>query len=103
MDADLAAHGFFVCVDDLEDELIRALGVDGVETVIEAEGDLASLRILQRQPAQQRRTPEQQLHRFMGSKGGRKIRYGALLAAALDLEHVPAPLDAVLDAVLPRV
>jgi hypothetical protein len=102
-DVDLAALGFFVCVDDLEDELIRALGVGDVEAVIEAEGELASLRILQRQPAQQGRAPEQQLHRFIGSKGGRKIRYGALLAAALDLDHVPAPLDAVLDAVLDEV
>src|SRR5262245_24010776 len=31
---DLERHGFFVCEADLEDELIRALGADGVEAVL---------------------------------------------------------------------
>lgn len=48
---DLEKLGFFVCVADLEDELIRALGPDGVERVIDAEGDLRSFRTLQHQPA----------------------------------------------------
>ena len=50
--AGLAALGFAVCVVDLEDELIRAHGVTGTERVIEAAGELPSLRRLQRQPAQ---------------------------------------------------
>jgi hypothetical protein len=29
----------------------------------------------------------------MGSRGGRKIRYARLLVDALDLTHVPRPLD----------
>ena len=93
---DLERLGFHVCVADLEDELIRALGPAGVEDVIAAEGELRSLRTLQQQPAQRGRTLEQHLHRFMGSKGGRKVRYGRLLVEALDLAHVPRPLDAAL-------
>jgi hypothetical protein len=32
--ADLAAAGFFACVADLEEELIRAVGTAGVEEVV---------------------------------------------------------------------
>jgi hypothetical protein len=89
--------GFFVCDRDLEDEMIRALGVDGVERVIAAEGELASLRIMQQQPAQRGRPAADQLRRFIGTRSGRKIRYGQLLAEALDPEQVPHPLAGVLD------
>jgi hypothetical protein len=92
----LESAGFFVCVVDLEDELIRALGVDRVIEVIEAEGELSSLRRLQAQPAQRDRTVVQHLHRFIGVRSGRKARYGPLLVDALDLDRVPRPLDAVL-------
>ena len=95
--------GFFVCDLDLEDELIRALGVDAVERVIEQEGELGSLRIMQRQPAQRGRTAEQQLRRFIGTRSGRKIRYGQLLVEALEPDQVPAPLDGVLDWVRSRL
>ena len=95
----LAAHGFYVCDADLEDELIRALGIAKVEQVIEAEHELVAWQTLQRQPAQQGRTIQAQLRRFMGTRSGRKIRYARLLVEALDLENVPRPLDAVLDAV----
>jgi hypothetical protein len=95
--------GFFVCDLDLEDELIRALGVDAVEAVIEQQGELASLRIMQRQPAQRGRTAEQQLRRFIGTRSGRKIRYGQLLVEALEPDQVPAPLVGVLDWVRSRL
>jgi hypothetical protein len=94
--ADRALH---VCIADLEDELIRALGVEAVERVIETEGELRALRTFLRQAAQQGKHPEEQLRRFMGTKGGRKIRYGTLLVDALDLARVPAPLDGALAAV----
>ncbi len=96
---DLAARGFYVCEADLEDELIRALGVDAVVEVITAQGELPSLRMMQQQPAQRDRPVEAQLRRFMGTKSGRKVRYGRLLVEALDLTRVPRPLDAVLAAV----
>ncbi len=88
--------GFYVCVADLEEELIRALGVASVEQVVDAQGALGAFRSLQRQSAWQGRPTEEQLRRFMGSGGGRKIRYARLLVEALDLDRVPRPLDAVL-------
>jgi hypothetical protein len=93
---DMEALGFYVCVADLEDELIRALGAAAVERVVDAQGDLGSFRTLQKQPAWQGRTTEDQLRRFMGSGGSRKIRYARLLVDALDLTQVPRPLDLVL-------
>ncbi len=92
----LAALGFHSCDRDLEDELIRALGVAAVLAVVEAQGDLAHLRGLQQQPAQRDRRPEDQLHRFLGSGSGRKIRYGRLLVEALSDDAVPVPLERVL-------
>ncbi|MGW0482766.1 TOPRIM nucleotidyl transferase/hydrolase domain-containing protein [Nonomuraea sp. NPDC003214] len=92
----LEALGFFVCVADLEDELIRALGTDAVERVIDAEGDLGSFRTLQRQPAWRAGNTHDQLRRFMGSGSGRKIRYSSLLVDALDLDRVPRPLALLL-------
>ena len=94
--AGLARLGFFVCVADLEDELIRSLGVGRVEQLIEAQGELGPFRTFTRQPAQRNRTREQQLRRFMGTRSGRKIHYGHVLAAALELTRLPGPLDGVL-------
>ena len=88
--------GFYVCVQDLEDELIRALGATAVEAVVDAEGDLGSFRTLQKQPEWRGRPVEEQLRRFMGSGGSRKIRYARLLVEALDLDAIPRPLDQVL-------
>jgi len=94
--ADLERLGFYVCVADLEDEMIRALGATAIEQLIAAEGELGSFRTFCRQPAQRDRTREQQLRRFMGTRSGRKARYGRVLAEALDLTKVPRPLDRVL-------
>lgn len=93
---DMESLGFFVCIADLEEELIRALGAAAVEQVIENQGELGSLRRMQRQPAQRGRTIEQQLWRFMGTRSGRKVNYARLLVEALDLDKVPRPLDGVL-------
>ncbi|MDP9329513.1 MAG: ATP-dependent endonuclease [Actinomycetota bacterium] len=88
--------GFYACVADLEDELIRSLGAAAVEQVIDAQGDLASFRTFQKQPAWRGRTHEEQLRRFLGTHSGRKIHSAALLVDALDLNRVPRPLDRVL-------
>jgi hypothetical protein len=85
-----------VCDADLEDELIRCLGADTVERILAAEGELGSFRTFQKQPAQRGRPVQAQLRRFLGTKQGRKIRYGTLLVEALDLADVPRPLDGVL-------
>ncbi len=92
----LEALGFYTCVADLEDELIRCLGVAAVERVIDAQEELDSFRIFQRQPAWQQRRAEDQLQRFLGTHRGRKIACAPLLVAALDLSRVPRPLDRVL-------
>jgi hypothetical protein len=94
--AEMEALGFYVCVADLEDELIRSLGAASVEQVVDAQGELGSFRTFQKQPAWQGRTNEEQLRRFIGTHSGRKIEYGAVLVGALDLTQVPRPLDRVL-------
>ncbi len=94
--ADAAEQQFFVCSADLEDELIRALGVTRVRELVRAEGDLRALQTFLRQPAQQDRAPQQQLRRFLGTKKGRKIHYGRVLVEALAPDHIPAPLDDLL-------
>lgn len=85
-----------VCDRDLEDELIRALGVDRALAVLAGEGELASFGTLQRQPAQRERSTTDQLRRFLGGRSGNKARYATLLVAALADDEVPAPLEAVL-------
>jgi hypothetical protein len=92
----MEALGFYVCVADLEDELIRCLGAAGVERVVEAQGELGSFRTFQQQPAWQGRSSQAQLRRFIGTHSGRKVRYARLLVDALDLTGVPRPLDRVL-------
>ena len=88
--------GFYVCVADVEDELIRCLGSSTVEQIIDAAGDLRSFRIFEKQPAQLGRSDQQRLRRFMGTRSGRKINYARFLVEGLDLDKVPRPLDRVL-------
>jgi hypothetical protein len=97
---DTEALGFFVCDADLEDELIRALGTAAVERVLEAQDELGSFRRFQAQPNQRGRDNHAQLRRFMGTRAGRKIRYGSLLIDALDLDQTPRALGLVLAHVL---
>jgi hypothetical protein len=94
---DMERLGFYVCEADLEDELIRALGADAVQEVVDTQGDLGSFRTLQKQPEWRGRPVDEQLRRFMGSGGRRKTRYARYLVDALDLELMPRPLSAVLD------
>jgi hypothetical protein len=98
---DMEQLGFYVCDADLEDELIRALGSARVEEILAANDDLHRFRTLQQMPAWRGRNAEDQLRRFMGSGGRRKIRYARLLVEALDLERIPRALDGVLTRVRP--
>jgi hypothetical protein len=91
--------GFFACVTDLEDELIRALGETRVVEVIDAEGELASFRLLQRQPVQRSWSQHRQLRRFISTRSGRKSLYARALVEALDLDAVPRPLELLLSRV----
>jgi hypothetical protein len=88
----LGPLGFFGCSCDLEDELVRALGIDAVEEVIETAGEGRSRRLLAGMPAQRGWSREDVVRRFLGSRSGRKARYAELLVEALPLPDVPAPL-----------
>ena len=92
---ELERLGFFACIEDLEDELIRALGPERVLDIVEERGELGPFRTLQKQPEWRERAVDQQLRRFLGNSN-RKIDYAPLLVAALDLSRAPRPLDAVL-------
>lgn len=89
-----------VCDADLEDELIRALGVPAALEVVEAAGDLGAWRTLRRQPFHRGRDEAPVLRRFLGTTSGRKARYAALLVAALDPAAAPRPLTEALDGLL---
>jgi hypothetical protein len=98
--ADLARLRFYVCVNDLEEELIRAVGTAGVQALFDSQGDLGSFRSLQGQPSWRDRELPAQLRRFLGSGARRKLRYARLLVeAATAAGTVPAPLDALLTSV----
>jgi hypothetical protein len=94
--SDMETLGFYVCEADLEDELIRSLGVEAVLDVTAAHGELGSFRTFQSQPAWRGRGHEAQLRRWLGAGARRKHRYATLRVEALDLNHVPAPLDRLL-------
>lgn len=102
VDRTLARHdravARFVCDADLEDELIRALGVPRVLDVVAAGGDLESWHILRNQPFHRGRAEQAVLRRFFGTTSGRKEKYAGLLTAALGPDQVPAPLAGVLAA-----
>jgi hypothetical protein len=93
--ADMEDLGFYVCVLDLEDELIRALGAASIETIIEQQGEHDSFRTLQKQPEWRGQSTEAQIHRFLGN-ASRKTRYARLIIDALDLACIPRPLRLVL-------
>jgi hypothetical protein len=95
----LERAGFYACTRDLEDELTRAVGPDGVERVLAEQGELRRFRTYQKQLAHRDRPLEEQLYGFMWN---RKLRYAVLLVEALDLDRVPRPLDRVLAHIEPR-
>jgi hypothetical protein len=88
----LEAYGFFACVADLEDELIRALGTDEVERVLQAQDELHSFRRFQAMPQHRFSPVHQQLRRFLGTRATRKIRSARCLVQAMDIARLPPPL-----------
>ncbi len=95
--ADMIHFGFHVCVKDLEDELIRAVGIDTVFEILERQGELRSFRTLQKQPEWRGRSTTSQLRRFIAAKSRRSLRYAVLLVEAMDPTAAPDPLEAVLN------
>lgn len=97
---DMEHLGFYVCVKDLEEELIRALGTARVEDLFDSQGDLRQFRSFQSQPAWRGRELEAQMWRFLRSSSRRNLRYARLLVeAAVGRDALPRPLDALLAAV----
>jgi hypothetical protein len=98
--ADLALLGSFVCVNDLEEELIRAVGTAEIEALFAAQGDLRSFGTFRKQLAWRGREPEAQIYRFLRSSSRRNLRYARrLVEAAVRRDALPRPLDALLNAV----
>ncbi len=91
-----AAHGldgnYFVCNPDLEAELIAAFEPDELESLIEAQGELKSLRIMQKQAAWRDRPFAEQVHRWIRARALRSSRYASVLITAADEERLPRPL-----------
>src|SRR5437763_10505779 len=87
-----------VCVKDLEDELIRALGAERVQDVVAAQGELDTFRSFQNQVYWRGRPVERQLRRWL-QNGGRYLRYPPLLVEAMEPGEIPRPLAGVLAAV----
>jgi hypothetical protein len=61
--------------------------------LVEQRGQLNAFRVYQKQPDKRGLQLEAQLHGWLHNW---KVRYAAALVEALDLDRVPAPLDAVL-------
>jgi hypothetical protein len=88
----------FVCVKDLEDEMIRALGPERVQEVVAAQDELDTFRSFQNQLFWRGRPVEMQLRRWL-QNGGRQHRYPPLLVEAMEPDEIPTPLAGVLAAV----
>jgi len=91
--AGVTPDGFYACDPDLEGELLRALGPESMIQLVEEREHLAAFRTYQKQPDKRSLPLEAQLHGWLHNW---KVRYAKALVDALDLDHVPAPLDGVL-------
>lgn len=90
--------GFQVCDRDLEDELMRELGEQGLRTVLDDLGLTQRFAMLTQQPAWVSESFHEQVHRFAGAASGRKELMAAAMAAALDQGALPRPLAGLVEA-----
>ncbi len=91
--AGLEQLGFFVCERDLEDELVRGVGIAATEALLGAHGKLGAFRTYQKQPAHRSRPTADQLRGFLNNW---KVELAGPLVEALEPARVPRPLDGVL-------
>jgi len=87
--ATMKASGFFVCVKDLEQELIRALGLAEVQAVIAQEGQAVAFTSFSSQPAHIGKPVDEQLRAFLHRDN---TTWVIPLVNALDLKAIPGPL-----------
>ena len=99
--AGLEAIGFFACVADLEDELIRATGEANLARLIELAGDAQPWRTFQSQHAWRGRPADQQLRRFIRSVSSRNSRYIRAIVGSTEQSDLPRPLRRLLEYVQP--
>jgi predicted ATPase len=92
---DREALGFFVCVRDLEEELIRAIGAGPVETLIRARGDGPAFDAFVLQPTYAGSSQEASIRAFVQHRS-RKVEYAPVLADAVNLGSLPVPIQSLL-------
>ena len=97
----LEGVGFFACVADLEDELIRAAGETDLLRLIELEGDAQPWHKFRSQHAWQGRPVDQQFRRFIRSVSERNSRYIRAIVETIDPSRLPRPLRRLLDYIEP--
>jgi hypothetical protein len=90
----------FACDADLEDELVRALGIPRVVELITQAGDRTPWETLRHQPFHRERGEAAVMRRFFGTTSGRKAKYAEILAGALTPAQAPAPMLGALSAAL---
>ena len=86
----------FVCRADLEDELIRAAGIDRLDALVARVGDTAPFARMSAQPAWSDEPHPARFRRFVGAGAGRKHRYAAAIPTVLGPDEIPAPLAAAI-------
>ena len=97
----LEGVGFFACVADLEDELIRAAGETNLSRLIQLEGDAQPWHTFRSQQAWHGRPVDQQFRRFIRSVSERNSRYIRAIVETMDPSRLPRPLRLLLDYVEP--
>jgi len=97
----LEGIGFFACIADLEDELIRATGESALTRLIELEGDVHPWQTFRNQHAWRGRPVDQQFRRFIRSVSERNSRYVRAIVETIDPSRLPRPLRLLLDHVEP--
>ena len=97
----LEGVGFFACIADLEDELIRAASESDLSRLIELAGDAQPWRTFRNQQAWRGRPVNQQFRRFIRSVSERNSRYIRAIVETIDPARLPRPLRLLLDYVEP--
>lgn len=94
----LEGVGFFACIADLEEELIRAAIETNLDlsVLIELEGDAHSWHAFRNQQAWHGRPVDQQFRRFIRSVSDRNSRYIRAIVETIDPSRLPRPLRLLL-------
>ena len=93
----LERAGFFACISDLEDELVRAAGEANVWRLIELEGDAQPWHTFRKQHAWHGCPVDQQFRRFIRSVSDRNRRYIRAIVESIDPSRLPRPIRLLLD------